>query len=449
MRFGYPVVYSVVCILLHLFNGFTNFRNDFPGILFFSDRINLTEFSGLYNGFYPFAYPLLLSFFPSGLNQEFALVLNCIAAGLLLSLLDLLLRPYFNSLTRLLILVATSLTPWFHQYVFSAGPDPLAALLYTFGLFKISNKKFLFAGLLLGFAALFRHHYVALGLLTLVFSTPAKSLPKSLSAFIGIGLTQLLVSYSATGNPFASEQYFNLLKIFQQPNWQDLSAPGQSLEVDASPLLLPYLKALPYLLCFIPLYFVKSRQIRSLTSAVLIYLLLFVPFRSESIWLPVIGVLLASIALLNKYAYSKRIPDYSIQLLLVIVALASAVQNFGFHRSIKSRHKIEKQLADVSSGQDEIYTQIAGIRNSDGIVIQYIHGGWARLTNSDFNESFPPLHFDLKPVLLAKECDSLRIDVIITEDLLLDTNHFSLEEEGYFQRRSGKIIPVYIYRRGE
>ncbi|MFW6159260.1 MAG: hypothetical protein ACOC8E_07885 [Planctomycetota bacterium] len=160
--------------------------NDFWMVRFYAEKMTLSEPASLYNGFFPIGYPLLLKLVPSGAVLPAAYMFSAVCGALVVVAAALLLGGVFGRWGAAAGFLVATFHPLVFRYGNTAGPyvgtaafTALAVYLLWKDAFRTeegrpSQANLVFAGLLLGLAALFRSHcIVSSGAVLISYCGPA------------------------------------------------------------------------------------------------------------------------------------------------------------------------------------------------------------------------------------------------------------------------------------
>lgn len=210
--------------------------NDFWGIWYYGDNLNIREPASLYNGFFPIGYALLISTLLKLSNVMGAYAVNAISyTTLLLTIFSVTSRSIAQPL-RLIIAMLIGLHPSILIAYTTLGPDVIAASLIAIssaitwsymekgkGCDYDATKMFFIAGVTLGASTLFRSHSALfIPLFTLLMYTkklPLKYLSRFVFGSMSMAMIQILVNMVSGHGPIDNAQNYNVYKTVHGIDW--------------------------------------------------------------------------------------------------------------------------------------------------------------------------------------------------------------------------------------
>lgn len=243
------ILISVCGVLLH----FHVYLSDYWGVLFYAQKMNVSEPQSLYNGFYPIGYATLLRFFPHGAELPAAYILNAVFAGFLTATTALLVGTSHGRWATMAAFPVVTLEPYLFRHANILGPDWGSAALTGIGVWLLWKDQLreskqpqsvaclVFAGFFLGLAALFRTHCMISSSALIIsflltnktnFSRPHVALLLVFCAVISI---QLLINLFSGHGMFETSQKFNIYKLTYYVDWW---RPPQHIDKTTIELLL-------------------------------------------------------------------------------------------------------------------------------------------------------------------------------------------------------------------
>jgi hypothetical protein len=250
-----PPLFVLASLTLAWLHGFHQHHNDYWDVYHAAARLAWDDRGMWFNGQYPIVYTVLTrGFITFGNPVVPAMTLNILLAGATVLLLARLCRGLMAPAWALFAVLALAAFPEFFRYANAAGGDPGAMLLFTAGGVLILREllssperlrpdRLLFAGLLMGWAGLFRYHAFVGGALWAVALSAALPGRRKAGVLLAVGLCagyapQWIVNLLAGRGLFETGfGPMNVHHLMHGMNWQrisDLNVAGSSLDIIAA-----------------------------------------------------------------------------------------------------------------------------------------------------------------------------------------------------------------------
>lgn len=227
--------------------------NDYWNILYYGRHMTLSQPESLYNGFYPFGYPLLIGQMPFTYVLPLSYALNALLAGLLVASVSTLIS-YSDSIPATILAFYSALAaPFVYQNAITLSPDIGAAAFTAFAIFLLCRDWFapvpqtsvcdsdklkfvvlpILAGISLGLSFLWRTHAlvsivaILAGYLLLNGIRPFRPLILLILSMTAVAGLQSIVNLISGHGPFETDQAFNLYKFFYGVDWTNPPGPAE------------------------------------------------------------------------------------------------------------------------------------------------------------------------------------------------------------------------------
>jgi hypothetical protein len=253
----FPAAFFLASLLAAWAQGFYQHHNDFWDTYLAARRLAWQDPATWFNGQYPIANILSVrAFMAAGNPVPPAIILNILFAGLTVFLIGRLSRDLLPAAWGAFAVMVLAVFPEFFRYANAGGGDPAAALLFTAGtavlLREILNEpdrdrthmgRWILAGLLMGWAGLFRYHAFVGGALwaAAVFATLAGRRRAGLLLAIGLcaGFAPQWIVNLLAGRGLFETGFgpMNVYHLMHGMNWQrvtDLSVTGSAADIIAA-----------------------------------------------------------------------------------------------------------------------------------------------------------------------------------------------------------------------
>lgn len=406
-----------------------------------------------FNGFHPILLPVLIKL--SGIDHWplLGLVLSNLLYGASVALLyKLLLHRLQQTQWALVLTVLCASLPQFFEVFVSPMQDALLVFFVLLSALKWQENKPGASGMWMALAALSRGHGLFIALLFFLFwigprFREFKQWRKWLLALVLVYSPQLLVNWSATGNPFANHQTFNIYQHFYLgmfPSSADLEVPtslwaiiqmdpGHFWTVYKSLLLKNGLWLFIGLLALVAGIVRKDKWLLRIALLLQAYFLVAILGNSSRLYAPVIFfVALAVSGLVQGFHVNRK------TILWPGIALGLGILHFSWMENasllLKYRHS-ERMTAAFNAAivKDRPETTRKDVFNGH---FEYTWGSlpgragrsrltnWSRYKNPTYNETFPVPSLEDEPDRFHDTCQKMGIEFLVIRQGLLVPDAF-------------------------
>lgn len=435
--------------------------NDFWAVYFIATRMDFADPNTVQNGFFPIGYPFLLLISPLS-EIHTAFILNTLATGCIAAATAYIawnaVGPRWAAATSLLAL----LVPATASYAFVTSPDaPMTALLTLAGAVVVyalrehpSPKVYAFflAGVLAGFAALFRSHALLIGFMLIAIGgmVSGRRVPSLASGLVGIALAcspQVIVNLWAGKGPFSTGQAFNIYRMAYGTNWNRIDVtpiPSSVVEVIAIDpprflaswveqiyILAPFL--MPGLICAAIMpweRFGRMNMVFLLSSAV--YVPLVALGGSPRAFLPLLPVVVIQIVCICNYVLvriaEREQKQFQSQTFTYVLSIAAALLVAGYFTTELSRVLHERRDRHDAFIQVEARAHDLGVDASTQVFsterdlylpntpdyFTWRIGGWRRVGIYGYRAEFPSFPYETKNEFLSA-CAERSIKLLVLD----------------------------------
>jgi hypothetical protein len=437
---------SLLLLAILFIAGFPNLGplvgNDSLLLLEHAHIMNFSHPESLYNGFFPFGYPVLTHSLTVLMTAQavnaLLLLLNILAAGTCAFLIAKISKGRVRNWLIPAGSIASFIYPEFLRAVLTSMPDFLMMTLILLGfahLIEPSDKNFRLAAIYMGLGYLLRTHALLIGIGVVCslmildeggWGSGFKRAANFGFVFLLFVIFQGIFNLYSHHGFFESAQSFNLWKSMYGINWLRLpqKVPNLLTLITSDPVLfivtwlrglLHYLPALLLLvLGLVRLRKKNDQPLRIVCTACLIYILLICVGDSYHALLPIIPVLCIIVfELLSYVLFPSKTPGYRLLVLCLLLVIAvggvvgalnirgrvSEYQELGLELNIRDNHDAKKIYTDDLSlyfpaGDNAIPRTCAGWN-------QYALAGYGL----DRSAGFPAdSSYDFIHSLVANEC---------------------------------------------
>ena len=243
------VIYFFLNLWIILASNAHALLNDFWFLKEISERTQWSDPSSLYDGFFPYLYPLLLKLVPDSLLLHTTAFLSLIAACLTIVFVYLSATYLVGPIWAIVAAWVIALQPQFFSYATVSSADALAALPVAAALWVLlrewrqENPRFgralFLAGLLIGSGASLRYHTLLLVIIPLALGLSISGLRwratlAVISGFLLGYLPQIVINASAGEMPWSTMQGFNMYRQAVGVDWN--ATDSLNPDLFASPL---------------------------------------------------------------------------------------------------------------------------------------------------------------------------------------------------------------------
>jgi hypothetical protein len=468
----FVAVFCVCSLLAAGAHGFYQFHNDYWDTYLAARRLAWNDATTWFNGQYPIANLLVTrAFMVLGNPVPPAIVVNILLAAVALYLIGRLSRRMLSPAWAAFAVVIIAVFPEFVRYSNAAGGDPAATLLFTAAIAvvfwelldptanlsdRVRTGRWVFAGILMGGAGLFRYHAFVGGALWAVAAIVALRGRRRAGVWLGLGLVigfapQWVVNVVAGRGLFETGfGPMNVYHLMYGMNWQritDLEVAGSAFDVIAGDPVLFLKHYLISLASFKHIWippivaFLLSargtgqrRAFRLLALWICVYFLVFSATssgRQGLLALPVAMLALGFVlqTLWNRSAESVKVPTGSLRIGLVLICcglvLLHVNRDVRWWRARAAQSGFAREAELVLSGAG--VTRAAAVFTTDydlyfaGFpdLVTRSNGGAVRLGTDWYNAVYPEFPVD-NLTLFAQSARAGGVDFIALDDAAYD-----------------------------
>ena len=208
--------------------------NDFWFLFRMSEYFNWNNPANLYDGFFPYLFPLVLKFIPQSSILMTTAFISLLASVLTISFTYFAARIVVGPLWGLIAVWIVALQPQSFTYSTVPGADPLATLPVSIALWILIRewnkpnpqrlKALALAGLLIGLGASLRYHVLLIAAIPLILAAISKNkkvqgIGYTLGGFVIGYLPQIIINLAAGQPPWSTLQSFNIYRQAVGVDW--------------------------------------------------------------------------------------------------------------------------------------------------------------------------------------------------------------------------------------
>lgn len=450
------VIGLVACAMTFSFSALMHFHSVNVDVAFLQDHASKIEWlqpASYFNGFHPILLPILIKI--SGISQWplVGLLLSNLAYGACLALIYRILKQQFKqpSLALLLTVVSGSLPQFFEVFV-SPMQDSLLVLFILLSMASFQKGKLHVSGMWMGLSALTRGHGLFIALLFFLFFVwsqhrDVKTWRKWIIGMLLVYTPQLIVNWTASGNPFTSYQNFNIYQHFylgQFPSSAELEIPKTLLgiiQIDSTYFFKKYTVLLTknapwFVLSFIGLVIgllKKDKALISTGALVSCYMLVAILGNSSRLYAPILlFVASLSIGLVRSLPLQQKPVVWMAVAVVLGLLHFSWMDNASLLLKYRHSHRMTQQFStallsdrkdvtrrDVLNGHFEYtWNGIPGFAGRARL------SNWYRYQNPEYHKAFPVPSLQSSAAEFHTTCLQLGIQYVVLRQGLLKSDAF-------------------------
>jgi len=446
---SYLLIYGGICILVSSYTNFHVSLNDFWGVYYLSENLDINTPESFSNRFCPIGYTIFLKSLSFGNPIVAAHLMNIFFGLALLGGIAYLCVITVGPGWAMLCILILSILPKFCEYITIPGPDiGMAAFLTIGGALLLRGsvimpkddriKRFIIVGgIFCGLAALWRYHglVVAFGLIlftAIVSRKVFRHFMLGFSSMMFVYAIQIFFNILSGRSPFETASSFNAFITIHGVDWRHVSQmvdkiPKSALAVildSPSSFIQTYIyTVLRYLPFFIPALlcvfllkkkiYVKIGMVISLTFILYVLVVSVGAGYSQRVDIPLLSFTVYSIIVLLKfmrenYLVQKKVHKGTAIITLTAIFCVVIILFSSFfmtsYREVKRRKMVNMRFLTIErilleegtvSHARQVFTDDFNLYFPHLRYFRpYLNGGWRRYDLHDYNEKYPDLAVD-------------------------------------------------------